>query len=142
MITAVVIRVGYKGAIKHEYIVPSAELAAKWKPLDELIKNTKGRVMNDDGTVILNILAGKELYEEGNGKMEPEKFLTEKYNYSFIDINKEIALKKYSLIINPNYKIEATVKEFYRLYNTYPVVEHFGILKRNIRVYIPKDGSS
>lgn len=129
-------KVGYKDILRHKLVIPSSSLAHKWEPLDNLVKDTKGHIMNDAATTILNIRAGKELYSEGLGYIQSKNYLVEKYNYSFVDINKEIAQHKFALIINPEEKAE--VEKYYKLYKTYFVPCYLGQWRFKIDVFAPK----
>ncbi len=142
MIMLIVVRVGYMDIIKDKFTIPTAALAQNWKPLEELIKNTPVPIMNDDGTAILNILAGKKLYQEGIGLMNPEITMHDEYGYSFIDIKKVVAQKKYALIISPHPNLKDEVNKHYNLYKTYNVVTQFGNEKHKIGVFVPKTGLS
>jgi hypothetical protein len=131
--------VGYKDIIKKEFVIPSSELANEWKPLQELVKKTKGRVMNSNETTILNIKAGKDLFVEGMGYKVNRDYLIGKHNYSFVNIYNEIELKKYNLIINPEVGLKNHVMKHYELYKTYMVAGQFGRGKMKINVFTPKN---
>jgi hypothetical protein len=138
MIIIMLYKTVYRDTIKNEFVIPSSELAQEWEPLQQLIRNTKGKVMNSNETAILNIHAGKKLYAEGMGYLASKNYLQNKYNYSFIDIENEIAQKRYALIINPEDGLKPYVMKYYKLYKTYIVIGQFGRWKLKINVFVPK----
>ncbi len=135
-----VYKVGYEDIILKRFVVPSAQLAQKWEPIDELVKGTEGHVMNNYATAILNIRAGKKLYTEVMRPLKNINYLKNRYNYSFVDIKKEVAQKKFALIINPEKALIPAVEKYYKPYKTYVIPVNFGHwLKYPVRIYVPRD---
>jgi hypothetical protein len=137
-ISILIFKTIYKDTLKSEFIIPSVELSSKWDILQELVNNTDGHVMNSNQTAILNIHAGKDLFSEGAGYLTYKNYLENKHNYSFIDIKKEIALKNYALIINPEKGLKLHVMKYYNLHKTFIVPGQFGRWQLKINVFTPK----
>ncbi|MFC1488211.1 hypothetical protein ACFL6B_00015 [Thermodesulfobacteriota bacterium] len=134
-------RVVYRDFIRGKLVTPSPELSRKWEPLEKMVKNAKGRVMNDDVTAILNIRAGKELYSEGQSYLKLKGQLRNKYNYSFTDLTKDIGQQKFALIINPKEKEpeeKEVIEKYYKLLNTYYFPMNIEQYKYKVEVFVPK----
>jgi hypothetical protein len=134
-----IFKAGYKDILMNDLVIPSPELAQRWKPLQDLVRSAKNDVMNDDSTAILNIHAGKELFSDGLGYSRNRDYLKNKHNYSFIDISKKIAQKNYDYILNPEDALESDVMKHYILFKTFFVPAQFGRWNYKINVFIPKN---